>query len=136
MDVYHKILLRIYEITGGKVSEEVDFVELLKDEGFYPSYSDIFNQLTRNGWVSDTGNGDNVKITPWGVREARKVEKHGGTDDRRIVLKKAKALAEEIRQMLVVAEEVADDPDDKGMKQVEAVFSKVKERMDDLRSRL
>jgi hypothetical protein len=34
MDVYHKILTRIYEVTGGKDTVEVDLNDLLKQEGF------------------------------------------------------------------------------------------------------
>ena len=45
MDVYHKILVKLYEVTGGRDSKKVDFAELLKKEGFYPSYADIFKTV-------------------------------------------------------------------------------------------
>jgi len=82
MDVYHKILGRLYEITGGKQSESVDFVELVKEEGFFPSYDDIHRQMSRAGWITDTGRGNKVKLTHWGIKEARKAGGGAGDSDR------------------------------------------------------
>ena len=38
MDVYHKVLARLLEATGGRESEKVDIKELVKKEGFLSSY--------------------------------------------------------------------------------------------------
>ena len=72
MDVFHKVLTRIYELTGGRDSQEVDFVELLKVEGFYPSRDSIKNHLSTEGWITDSARPDHVRITHWGMAEAKK----------------------------------------------------------------
>ena len=72
MDVFHKVLTRIYELTGGRDNKEVDFVELLKAEGFYSSRDSIKNHLSTEGWITDSARPDHVKITHWGAAEAKK----------------------------------------------------------------
>ena len=72
MDVFHKVLTRIYELTGGRDNQEVDFVELLKAEGFYPSRESIKNHLGTEGWITDGIRPDHVRITHWGMAEAKK----------------------------------------------------------------
>jgi hypothetical protein len=72
MDVFHKVLTRIYELTGGRETQEVDFVELLKTEGFYPSRDSIKNHLSTEGWITDSGRPDHIRITHWGMAEAKK----------------------------------------------------------------
>lgn len=72
MDVFHKVLTRIYVLTGGRESQEVDLVELLKVEGFYPSRDSIKNHLSTEGWITDSSRPDCVRITHWGMAEAKK----------------------------------------------------------------
>ncbi len=54
MDVYHKVLARIYEITDGVETAEVDLQDLLKREGFYPSLQSISEHLTNESWFKET----------------------------------------------------------------------------------
>ena len=133
MDVYHKILAKIYEVTGGKTSESVDLKDLVKEAGFFPSYSDIHSQMNRSGWISDTGRGSEVKITHWGIKEARKIAGGGGQDDRQ-KMKLAKKLHEEIKELSVMAEELSSKPDQDNLKLVENGFSKVEKCLGDLKS--
>jgi hypothetical protein len=72
MDVFHKVLTRIYQLTGGRETQDVDFVELLKTEGFYPSRESIKSHLSTEGWITDSGRPDHVRITHWGMAEAKK----------------------------------------------------------------
>jgi hypothetical protein len=72
MDAFHKILVRIYEITGGRENQDVDFVELLKAEGFYPSLESIKSHMSTESWITDSPRPDNVRITHWGIAEAKK----------------------------------------------------------------
>jgi hypothetical protein len=72
MDVFHKVLTRIYELTGGRETQEVDLIELLKEEGFYPSRDSIKNHLSTESWIIDSGRPDHVRITHWGMAEAKK----------------------------------------------------------------
>lgn len=133
MDVYHKILLRIHELTGGKTSESVDLVELVKDEGFFPSYKDIHSQMNRSGWISDTGKGNKVKITHWGIKEARKTA-GGGGDSGREQVKLANRFKEEVKELLVIAEELAADPSDERCKRAESKYSEAGKKLEELRS--
>ena len=72
MDVFHKVLTRIYEIAGGRETQEVDFIELLKKEGFYPNRDSIKDHLSTEGWITDSARPDNVRLTHWGIAEAKK----------------------------------------------------------------
>ena len=49
MDVYQKVLVKLYEVTGGKDTQTVDLKELVKELGFLGSYPDIFSMLSRSG---------------------------------------------------------------------------------------
>lgn len=72
MDVYHKVLHKLNEVTGGKDSMTVDFKDLVKKIGFHGNYDDIFERLSREGWITETSKADFVKITHWGVMETKK----------------------------------------------------------------
>lgn len=133
MDVYHKILGRIYEVTGGRDTESVDLAEIVKEAGFYPSFNDIHSQLSRAGWIADTGRGNKVKITHWGIKEARK-SGGGGADSKREQMKLAKRFKEEVKELLVVAEELASDPTEDRCKQAEGSYSEVGKRLEELKS--
>lgn len=73
MDVYQKLLIKLYEQAGGKESEQVDFTDLVKREGFYPSLPDIYERFLSQIWITQ-GSGKNVKLTHWGVQEAKKLK--------------------------------------------------------------
>ena len=72
MDVFHKVLTRIYELSGGRETQEVDLIEILKAEGFYPSRDSIKNHLSTESWIIDSGRPDHVRITHWGMAEAKR----------------------------------------------------------------
>lgn len=72
MDVYHKILTKIFELAGGKETGEVDLKELLKREGFFPSIDSITTHLLEESWITETPRKYSVKLTHWGIAEARK----------------------------------------------------------------
>ncbi len=73
MDTYHKVLLKLYEVTEGKESNTIDFKDFLKKIGYFGSYLDIFDRLNQAGWLIETSKPDFVKITHWGIIEAKKV---------------------------------------------------------------
>ena len=62
MDAFHKILVRIYEITGGRDSVDVDMVELTKKEGYFPSIDSITEMLKSESWVTES-RPNTVRIT-------------------------------------------------------------------------
>ena len=135
MDVYHKILVKLYDVTGGKQSKTVDFIDLVKEEGFYPSYKDIFRQMSQAGWISEAGRSDVVKITHWGVKEAKK-SKSGTPDTARALRKQANALHANVKEFSVVTEEFLSDIDADNFKLVEKKFSKIKNAIEKLKADL
>jgi hypothetical protein len=72
MDVYHRVLARLYEVTDGKDSKTVDFKDLVKSLGFLGNYPDIFERLSGSGWIAEDKKADFVRITHWGVLEVKK----------------------------------------------------------------
>lgn len=109
MDVYHKVLARLLEATGGKESETVDLKELVKKEGFLPSYVDIFQHLSRQSWIAETPRADVVRITHWGVKEARKTVT-SGDGGAQAIKKEANRVISDARELIVFLEELAADP--------------------------
>ncbi len=109
MDVYHKILTRIYEITGGKDTVEVDLNDLLKQEGFYSNIDNISQHLATESWVAETPRPRVVKITHWGVAEAKRVLTNT-PDTKREVSKDANRLLAESRELIIMLEEFAASP--------------------------
>lgn len=72
MDVYQRVLARLYEVTDGKDTKAVDFKDLVKSLGFLGNYPDIFERLSGAGWIAEDKKADFVRITHWGVLEAKK----------------------------------------------------------------
>jgi hypothetical protein len=72
MDVYHRVLTRLYEVTGGRDTKTVDFKDLVKSLGFLGNYPDIFERLSGAGWIAEDKKADFVRITHWGVLEVKK----------------------------------------------------------------
>ncbi|MBL8181178.1 MAG: hypothetical protein JNL64_06150 [Blastocatellia bacterium] len=71
MDAYHKMLVKIYEAAGGRESVDVDFVEIVKREGYFPSIEEISNYLRSESWVTESR--PNVfRLTHWGIAEVKR----------------------------------------------------------------
>jgi hypothetical protein len=68
MDVYQKVLLKLYQVTVGKNSQSIDLKDLVKSQGFLGSYNDIFKMLNEQGWIAETQKANYVRITHWGVK--------------------------------------------------------------------
>lgn len=108
MDAFHKILVRIYEITGGRETVDVDLVDLTKKEGYFPSIDNIAEMLKSESWVTES-RPNIVRITHWGVAEAKKA---GSVrpDAARAVERDARKLHAESRDLGVMIEEFIADP--------------------------
>lgn len=74
MDIYQQVIVKLYEVTGGKESLAVDFKDLVRKLGFYGHYSSIFERLSQEGWVAEDRKADFVKITHWGIAAAKKAQ--------------------------------------------------------------
>jgi hypothetical protein len=135
MDVYHKVLLRIYEITGGRETEDVDFVELLKKEGFFPSLDSIKAHMATESWITDSPREKNVRITHWGVAEARKakVASSGTTEP---VERQANRLLSETREFAIELEEFAVKPSASGLKIIEKRYDGIGSLIDKIKGML
>lgn len=108
MDVYHKVLLKLYEVTGGKDSESVDLKDLVKKVGFLGAYPEIFQHLSRQSWITETPRPDTVRITHWGVKEAKKSEA-SGVDDGQAIKKEINRVVSDTRELITFLEELAND---------------------------
>ncbi|NNE66952.1 MAG: hypothetical protein HKN33_10350 [Pyrinomonadaceae bacterium] len=135
MNVYQKVLIRLYEETGGRDSKAVPLKDIVKELGFLPSYEEIFNRMSGDGWITETSHTDEVNITPWGVREARKVEKGGG-DNTREVEKSSNKIKSEVKELLVMTEELAEKATDERLKAVEDKLKVVSNAVDGLKKLL
>jgi hypothetical protein len=118
MDVYHKVLVKLFEATGGRDTQTVDLKELVKSEGFLGNYNEIFQLLSGKGWIAETTRADAVKITHWGVKEARK-SKSGVPDNSLAVKREANKMVSSAKELLILLEEFAYDRSMENLKQVE-----------------
>lgn len=136
MNVFQKVLLKIFEITGGKDSVEVDFADLLKKEGFYSNIDNISGQLQDEGWITEAGRRHVIKITHWGAMAAKRLE--GGEDSSVDVGLKndAKVLVNESKQLAILLEEFASAIDSKKLAAAEKILGDLTEKVKALRKRL
>ncbi len=118
MDVYHKVLAKLLESTGGRESEAVDLRELVKKEGFLPSYPDIFQHLSRQSWIAETPRADVVRITHWGITEAKK-SASGVVDPTAETRRKATRIISEARELITALEAFGSDPSKDGIPKLE-----------------
>jgi hypothetical protein len=124
MDVFHKVLVKIYEITGGRETQEVDFVDLLKKEGFFPSLESIKNTLSTEGWITDSARPDHVLITHWGMAEAKKAMANPAGTDQDFDRKTSRLLSVTRDFSIVVGEFIAKPTTDT-LRPVEERFSEI-----------
>lgn len=127
MDVYHKVLVKLYEITDGKDSQAVEFKDMIKDMGFLTSYPDIFSQLSGQGWIAETRRPDVVKITHWGVKEAKKSQGGGATvsESMKTVSKETNRLLANTKEFSIILGEFSSDKSKDKFKQVEKKFEEL-----------
>lgn len=135
MDVYHKILTKIYEFTGGKDTVEVDLNDLLKREGFFSNIDNISLHLTTESWVAETPRPRVVKLTHWGAAEAKRVLSNT-PDTIREVAKDANRLLADSRELLIMLEEFAVSPSGTNFKTIEKRFADLSVIFDRIRENI
>lgn len=109
MDVYHKVLTKIYSISDGREYADVDLAELLKKEGFFPSIDDIRTYMSSESWIAETDRTNIIRITHWGVAEAKR-SLSNAPDKNKLIEKESARLISAARELLVMAEELAGSP--------------------------
>lgn len=133
MNVFHKVLTKIYEVTGGKENDDVDLAELLKKEGFYSNIDNISKQLQDEGWVTETARKNTIRITHWGNTEAKRVL--SDSPDKVTELDKdSNRLLGQGKALLIMLEEFAAAPDAKKLDNIDKQVSEMAERTKRIRS--
>ena len=130
LDVYHKVLLSLYEAVDGKDSKAADFKDLVKKLGFYGNYSDIFKLLSGEGWIVETAKADFVRITHWGVAEVKKSSSSSSTAtaDSNLETKR------EANKALAAVKELSLMLEDFARKAEKDSFSPVEKKFDELQN--
>ncbi|MEO8072418.1 MAG: hypothetical protein ABI686_04145 [Acidobacteriota bacterium] len=132
LDLYHKILMKLYEVTKGKDSQIVDLKDLVKNQGFLGSYHDIFQFLSIQGWIMETSKADYVKMTHWGLKEAKKTQGNieNLTDD---LTEKANNLTKRVKELLTTVEEFATETSAENFEQLELKMDELKSAVNTLK---
>lgn len=101
MDIFQQTLHKLYETTGGKESNTVDFVDLVKKLGLNSYYHEIFKRLSDEGWIAETLKQGFVGITPFGIRAAQTLTVDNKSQQNLIrQTNQAANLAEELTEIL------------------------------------
>ena len=124
MDVYHKVLVKIYEITDGKETVNVDLNDLLKAEGFFSSIESISHHLSTESWVTETAKQNVVRITHWGVAEAKRVLSDT-PDIAQSITKDANRLIADSREFVIMLEDFAAAASSDKFNTIEKRFSEM-----------
>jgi len=133
MDVYHRVLVKLFEVTGGKESETVDLKELVKKEGYLGSYLQIKEHLSGQSWITETSRVDAVKITHWGVKEAKNSQSGGG-DNSQDVKKEITRTISDTRELIVFLEELASDVSKENIAKAEKKLGEINTAIQKLKS--
>ena len=125
LDLYHKVLAKLYEVTEGKDSQAVNLKDLVKSQGFLGNYPDIFQFLDSQGWISETAKADYIRITHWGVKEAKKSQSNE-PDALADLKKEANHLVKQTREFIITVEEFAVQTSVENFKQIEKQVEGIK----------
>lgn len=139
MNVYLKVLVKLYEVTGGKDTQTADLKELVKELGFLGNYPDIFKQLSRQGWIAETRRADVVSITHWGIKEAKKAGSGLAEESEslKILKRETNGLKSNSREFSILLDEFSASLSkesfsdlEKKFKQLEQAMKKIKENVE------
>ena len=127
MNVYQKVLTKIYDVTGGKDSIDVDLVDLTKREGFYSNIDSISKQLQDEGWITEGAKTNIIRITHWGSAEAKRVLS-SSPDKVNELTKESNRLVADGKEFAIMLEEFAAGPDAAKLGRIERRISEMTER--------
>ena len=124
MDVYHKILSRVFESAGGRESADVDLVDIIKSEGYFANIDEIYRRLLDESWVTEKSRRYQVRLTHWGVAEAKRVM--ADLPDKKTLLgKDAGRIINESKQLVIMLEEFEADPQADKLNVIESQHSEI-----------
>lgn len=133
MDVYHRVLTKLFEETGGSDSKAVDFADLVKRMKFHANYTNIFKELSVQGWIVETGKVDWVRLTHWGIEEAKK-SLAGGSDYE--AKKDFNKLLSEARELIGLIETLTNDTSKNNLSAVENKSLRINALIVELKSKI
>ncbi len=135
LNLYHKVLAKLFEVTGGRDSQIVDLKDLVKNQGFLGSYQDIFQFLSVQSWIMETSKADYVRMTHWGIKEAKRI-----LSDEPDVAEKLKKQADQLlyktKELLNAIEEFKTDTSTANFNQLEKNIEELKSISAVLKNRL
>lgn len=122
MDIYQQVIVKLYELTGGRESLAVDLKDLVKKLGFYGHYSSIFERLSQEGWVAEDRKADFVKITHWGIAAAKKAQPSEGDSDKPSTSAKAAVCENLAKEFATLIGNFAKDASAENLKKAQNKF--------------
>ncbi len=134
MDVYRKVLVKLYKETNGNTSETVNLLDLIKKAGFLPSYKEIVKELAYRSWIYEEKH-DKVKLTHWGVDEAKKWLSGNSSSDQDLK-KNVNRLSAETSEFTVEVEKFAADISLEKLGAIEKKFNKINKLIEEIKSDL
>lgn len=134
MDVYHRVLTKLFEETGGSDSKAVDFADLVKRMKFHANYTSIFKELSVQGWIVETGKVDWVRLTHWGIEEAKK--SRAGDDGGYETKQDFNKLLSEARELVGLIEVLANDANKDNLSVVENKVLRMNAMIVELKSKI
>ena len=124
MDAYHQVLIKLLEETEGRDSKAIHFKDLVKKAGFLGNYPNIFQHLSQEGWIAEDPKADFVRITHWGIAEAKKAKSANPNEEKKVSENALKCLAK-TKEFVAVLENFAKDSSKDNLKKAENIFSEV-----------
>jgi len=134
MDTYHKMLLKVFEASKGRESVDIDFTEIAKREGYFPSIDDIVSHMKSESWVTESRT-NVVRITHWGIAEAKKAGSER-PDSARNLERESNRLLNTTRDLGVVIEEFIAEPGAGRFAAVDKKFAELNEAFAAVRNAL
>jgi hypothetical protein len=126
MDAYHEVLIKLLEATEGKVTKSVDFRDLVKKTGLYGNYAGIFKYLSQEGWIAEDQKADFVRITIWGITEAKKsLAAQGGQLVSKKTSENAAKCVSIAKEFISTLENLAKDASKDNLKRAENKFAEM-----------
>ena len=135
MNVYHKVLTKVFEVSSGRDNVDVDLVELTKKEGFFASIDSISKQLLDEGWITPGAKKNAVRITHWGAKEAKRVLS-SAPDKANELTKESNRLKSEGKELFLLIEELASGPDTGKLEVIEKRLAEMASRCKSIRGYL
>lgn len=128
------MLLKVFEAAKGRESVDIDFTEIAKREGYFPSIDDIVSHMKSESWVTESRT-NVVRITHWGIAEAKKAGSER-PDSARNLERESNRLLNTTRDLGVVIEEFIAEPGAGRFAAVDKKFAELNEAFAAVRNAL